>query len=361
MTRLLPLALVLAFGGPALAGDSPEAAKLAEQLKSPEVGKRVQAAGALNRLSPAVSSVIPDLVAALKDEYFDVRENAAEALRKLGAKAVPALCRALDEDDYYMQRYAARTLGRMGGEARESIPMLGRALGRTGTDARNEVARAIVAVGGDNSAIIPNLLSGLADESPETRELCAAAFATAGKGAVEPLIKLLSNKNPVLAVSAARALGEIGPPAEAAVTPLVNMMLAECQRAQDEAAKITDAYISDRSIRYAIRDSVSVAALGKIGAQSVPPLKQILEEGDPQKVRWALAAVGRTGAAAVPALIVALKDKSPDIRKQAIAALGRLGAGAASAVPALTEAAKDADQTVAQAATEALKAISAGR
>jgi HEAT repeat protein len=65
----------------------------------------------------------------------------------------------------------------------------------------------------------------------------------------------------------------------------------------------------------------------------------------------------KLGAASVPELRDALKDKDKVVRRLAAEVLGKIGAGAMPAVPALKEAANDQDAAVKGAAEKALKEI----
>src|SRR5438128_267040 len=65
--------------------------------------EREKAAHVLGRAGVATPHVIPALTAALKDNHYIVRRNAAAALSELGpeaAPAVPALIEALGDEDH---------------------------------------------------------------------------------------------------------------------------------------------------------------------------------------------------------------------------------------------------------------------
>ena len=120
-----------------------------------------------------------------------VRSRAARALGWMGpdaALAVPALVRTLRDDVSAVRRDAAWALGRVGPAAAPAVAALARALGDDFTDVGQAAARALAALGPD-----------------------------AG-GAVRPLIAALRDRH--LATDAAMALGEIGPPARAALPKL---------------------------------------------------------------------------------------------------------------------------------------------
>jgi HEAT repeat protein len=137
---------------------------------------------------------------------------------------------------------------------------------------------------------------------------------------VAALVQQLRHPNPGVRGMAAEKLGEMGPAARAAVKPL--------------AAALAD---EDLNVRY-----WAARALGEMAEQAGP---------------------------AVPALVGALRTTLPgrglqgpmryyaDVRAVSAEALGRIGAAARMALPALKEALDDGDQSVREAAAEAVKRI----
>jgi hypothetical protein len=71
---------------------APAAAEIAKYLRKDGIEQvRAAAAFALGKIGPAAKDQIPDLTAALKDEFFKVKANAAEALGNMGPLAKDAL------------------------------------------------------------------------------------------------------------------------------------------------------------------------------------------------------------------------------------------------------------------------------
>src|SRR5262249_6447738 len=128
-----------------------------------------------------------------------------------------------------------------------------------------------------------------------------------------------------LQLSAAGALGAMGPAAGAAVPALVNLLRG------GKASPDVSRHV--------------IETLGKIGpaaTDAAPVLTGIL--GDKARLSEASAAaasLGRIGPAAVPALQNLLKAKDPYVRGRALEALGAVGPAAREAVPAVQEALKD--------------------
>src|SRR5262245_56751688 len=99
-----------------------------KSLGSGEEAARQEAVQALRRLGP---TAVPELIGALKDEEWQARTGAAVALGLIGPEAkaaVPALIEALLEEDKYLRGQAATALGRLGPEARAAVPALTEAL-----------------------------------------------------------------------------------------------------------------------------------------------------------------------------------------------------------------------------------------
>lgn len=362
MLRLHALFLSAATLALAGLGAEPDAQALARQLKSDSVPARIEAAKALNALSPNVAPVARELVAALKDDYFDVRENACEALRKLGPAAVPPLSEALKDDSYYMQLYAARTLGRIGPAAKEAVPALGELLTRADNDVRGAVVEAIEAIG-DPAPAAAALLSALSHPNEGVRATAARALAKAGKTLVPEIAKLLTSSDPGAVAAAALALAEIGRDAASSAPALVKLLLDECERARRETAAIDSVGIRESRLRHAVRESVYIPIVGKMGAPAAPFLRDALRKADELKVWWVLEALGKLGPAArvaLPELTEALKGSAdPNNRARAAGVIGGLGLAAESAIPLLAEAMQAKEEIVSRYAAGALAKMGA--
>jgi len=156
-------------------------------------------------------------------------------------------------------------------------------------------------------------------------------------------IEALKSNDPGLRVSAAWALGEIGPEAAGAVP-----LLIEAFRDQHPAARWN-----------------AVEAVGKIGptaAQAVPPLIEALKDPEAAlrwRAAWSLGKIGPAASAAAAPLAAALQDEAGDVRARAAQALGGIGAAAAVTVPNLITALGDQDWQVRMYAASSLGALGA--
>ena len=194
----------------------------------------------------------------LDEEDEIVRTTAMAALRNLGLEArVPVLIGSLRDKEEGIRQQAAAELAKLGPKAKAAIPALGRALDDPNSKVCNEVA---------------------------------LALGPMGKDGVPPLVEFLKSKSKNREF-AAKALGEIGPNAKAAIPVL---------------GKLVDD--SDEMLQ-----SAATTALHNLGPE-----------------------------ARLPALIGSLRDKNVEMRAKAARALGTMGPEAKSAIPALLTAfAKD--------------------
>ena len=94
-------------------------------LQCDDLGLRIYAAWWLGRFRVNVPEAVTLLIAALADEAdrteaggYPLRRNAARALGKLGdRRAVPALIKSLECDDFYVREAAAQSLEMLGDES----------------------------------------------------------------------------------------------------------------------------------------------------------------------------------------------------------------------------------------------------
>ena len=147
------------------------------------------------------------------------------------------------------------------------------------------------------------------------------------------LIAALGDKDEVIRLNAAYALGLIGAPAVPALIEIWR------EASEDVGGSGSENGSSEHA----------TFALSGIGGWSSPQLSWMQTHAT-----YALSAIGGP---AVPALINALQDKNESIRASAAYALGDIGSAAQDAVPALTQALRDESTWVRRHATEALGLI----
>jgi len=244
-----------------------------------------------------MSDRVSEEIAALKDEDWAVREEAASLLGEFAdPRAVGPLIEVLHDEDRAVREAAATALRKIG---QPSLPALAKAL----KDPNGNVQEAAVAI-----------LKDLPDPT-----------------IVEPLIECLASKNWVLRMQAAKGLGLLGD--ERAVRPLIPLLMDSVKAVRvdttDALARIGKAAVS--SLLAALRHDAWILrlhaceALGKMAAEeAVEPLCAVMLNDRDAAVRQdAARALGGIGSPkALEALTTALMDLN--VRPFAAEALGKL-------------------------------------
>lgn len=150
----------------------------------------------------------PDCVA--KKKYM-----AAYLLQHCGDDGVPALRKALHDDEWFVRRCAALALGEIGPGARAAEPELGRALRDPEPGVRVHAVWALGQLGRCSRAWWPDLVECLKDADSDVRLRAAEALAKVGAGGMEVeagLVKLKEDENELVRQAAAQALKRIRGP-----------------------------------------------------------------------------------------------------------------------------------------------------
>lgn len=280
---------------------------------------------------------VKPLIAALKDPDPSVRSGAIEALAALaGKEAAEPIATALTDTNKWVRHAAARGLGKIG-DRRVVAPLIG-ALKDPDLRVRMAAADALGALG-DTRAVEP--LIAMIKDKPVMPRLAAikALGKLRDKRAVRPLIEVLGDKRADVRAGAATALGWIGPPAAAAIDPLIELL------AQGIAAlPMNPVYERFKPPSLVARKAVLAASARQGTHAPLPP--------PPNPAACATSALAAIGKAAVEPLIAALKDKRAAVRGYAAMALSGIGGERATA--ALARARDDREPFVRFRALEAL-------
>jgi HEAT repeat protein len=296
--------------------------------KGMDLEDRKGCAWVLGEMGPKAKAAVPELIAALRGigktsrttSTVALASYASEALGRMGEPAVPALTKALRDEDAEIRKNAAWALFRMGPKAKGAVPALIAKSKDAQVDVRRFAIGALAKIGPAAREAVPALIERLKDEHGGVRRNAGWALGHIGapaKDAVPTLIVTLNDKDKAARDSAVWALGRIGPPAKAAVPALI------------EALKIER------------HSELAAEALGRIGANAkaaVPTLGTLLEQSrGATKIKVALAFWRITGqeAKALPVLTAALQDRQAFVRRDAADALAEMGPKAKAAVPGL--------------------------
>ena len=195
---------------------------------------------ALGTFGPDAKRAVPALIETLNDEKMAI--STIESLGKIGPaarKAVPALSAMLHHDDEDLRKWVALSLGQIGPEAKVAVPELVSMFDNGDTDTRRFVVRALGLIGPGAAGAVPALIRALEDEDD------GSVFSTYNLGLMGPVKR-----------EAIIAIGRIGPAAKDAIPHLIRKI------EQDEW------------------DKLATFSLGRIGVQAVPQLIGLLEEDE---------------------------------------------------------------------------------
>ena len=258
---------------------------LIKALGSRNFGSSIVAIEALDKIDPDWSKseeakkLIPLSIKAWKDGNTQSRESAVWVLGTLGdERVVEHLINALKDNDKYVRKAAVYALGEIG-DKRAVEPLI-KVLE---CDNNSDVRKAAV-----------HALGELRDEravKPLTNYLrcwgvwiVCNALAKIGKPAVETLITALQDRDPVIRMIAAEALGKIGD--KRAVEPLINLLEDEEVKivAAEALGKIGDKRAINPLIKWALEDNyfaiTAFKALGEIGKPAIEPLIEVLVKSE---------------------------------------------------------------------------------
>ncbi len=216
-----------------------------------------------------MADYVGEQIAALRDEDWGVREDAALALGRSGdPRGVRPLIEALRDSDRAVQTAATSALASIG------------------------------------EAAVVDLGSCLRDPDLSVQEAAASILSSiADERVLDPLISALLSEDWVVRMHASRAIGRLANPQ--AVDTLVLLLQDKVPTVRNEA----------------------LAALKAMGEQAVPPLLTALQEKDWRVRLKAIEALGVLGSqtAVQPLLDIVKNDPDTAVRQDAIRALGNIG------------------------------------
>ncbi len=335
----------------------------------------------------------------LEDERPEIHEASANACRKLGAQAVPALAHALrikdsririalirwtrnlpvlkfrSLDSARLRAQAAGVLSQLGGAAWEAAPELTAALGDPSDFVADRSQEALQAIG---APAMPTLINALAAQNPNIRRRASEILGSmpeAGDAVALALADGLDDSEISVRRAAARSIGRLIPMPEVSV-PALGRRLAdssgsvreECALALSRFGPLASAAASELvSALTDNSDGVRIAAanaLGRIGMDAphaaISALTKNLDHSSSLVRSSSALALGRIGPQAFEAtarLALSLKDLDGATRAEAASALGRIGPAAAESVPSLEQALNDDIPATRACAAQALGKI----
>jgi HEAT repeat protein len=271
----------------------------------PHASVRSCAVRALLKFGPEAKDALADLAAAMQDSESSIVWQVAALLARQGREGAAVLARALAEKNSEARLYAASSLAELGPHAKEAVPALRKALTDEDPLLRERAARSLLRIDRDLGVKegVPVLARLLGDETypSDRRDAIPRVLANVGpeaRAAVPALVTLLEKWGWGLFNLAPHALGRIGPGAAAAVPALLKIIETGPDEAQERAVEALLRIAPNAAqTRAAVLDkekwkSISVDNLGSLGPRAaplLPALKRALRESKDEDRRVELA------------------------------------------------------------------------
>jgi HEAT repeat protein len=323
---------------------------------------RAHAAHALGRIGEPAKSAVAPLSELVKDGNATVRQQTVKAILAIhpGPKIMlPLFIKLMEDSDSGVQM---RILNAVSDAGAAAVPGVIAALDNPKTAYwACIVLRGMGPVGKD---AVPALAKTLTDPQPDIRREAALALGAMGEAAASAAPQLGAVLEDEHAQTAATfALGQIGQiPAGAEAKIKANTkskddflstvsywtlarVHPENKELRREATERLVARIMDKDPFVRVAAARGLAALPPAPEITLPILEKALKDADETTAHYALDALATLGPAAVPRLLDALKHKQ--LRGQVIYVLGQIGPKAAPATEALAKLLRDDDSRVA--------------
>jgi HEAT repeat protein len=275
---------------------------------------------------------------------YQIREQAAEAIGRIGPEASPFLIRALRSRDEVLRTFTL-SLGRW-------LPFLHLKLQPNPALLREGVAEQLGQMAPRDETALGALICSLGEKDRNVLSAVQRALRRLGLTSVPSLVKALSNRDPHIREGAVEVLIDLGAEAQAARPALILALKdrddgVRCRAARalglagPGGAELIEALMSvldDKVSKVRLAAAESLGRLGAAARVALPVLRQRLSDTD-VSVRVGAARslwqIDQEAAQVVPVLIQALND--PIAGWQAVFVLGEIGPKAEQAAPALIQ------------------------
>ena len=321
------LAALSAIGAAA----APAADTVEEKLNDKDEDVRWHAARVLASIGSAADGAIPELVELLADAEPRVRWHAAHALGKIpaaGESAVEPLIKAISDKDPHVRRAAVVALRTLKPDPSKTLPLLIELLN---TSEPEVVAQVLDTLAESGDKAVPFLQKALEDDKGRYWAcLVIGEIGPPAKAAVPGLTKATTDKAPEVRMQALHALASIGPDSAPAINEMVKALDDPIQPVRVAAA-------------------FALGSLGPAGKEALPALTKRIAPGAtgedkllPAVSAWAMVRIAPDDTtvtdAAVPVLVKSLEGRDVPLEAAQAAALGQLKSAAAVVAPALLKA-----------------------
>jgi HEAT repeat protein len=171
---------------------------------------RRAAVAAIGAVGPMADVAVPTLAELLVfDESAAVRDQAADALSRIGSSATKLLTRLLADEDAEVRWRAAQSLGTIRPLAKSAVPALTKALEDGNAEVRINAMEALWAIDPDAKSLIPFLLAEFTNDDRQIRVRAYKLLIAMGeeaRPAIERLRKLTGDDRPFVRQTARKAL-----------------------------------------------------------------------------------------------------------------------------------------------------------
>ena len=248
---------------------------------------------------------IRKLISAMRDREF--HPAAIVAMSKLGRRVVPTLVELLRDGDADIRLRACQVLQKLGGDASGAVPALAGALGDPDLAVRRLACQVLAGLGPDAAGAVPALVAALA-ESDEA----AAALAKVGGPGAQALLEALSSEDSAVRTRVLSALGSLPSIGEAVILRVIEVL--------NDPDEGVHAQAWDIFRRFPRREPSAFPAV-------LRAMRSVLAHVREQACRIILDLCDRPEQV-IPALSEALRDPEPAVRDAASHSLSRVGEAA---------------------------------
>ena len=186
--------------------------------------------GHSRRIAPKTAS-LEDLAKQLNGEDQSRRLTAMKQIQSMQREALPLvsdLIELLNSDDVLVRTEAFSTLAKLGNTAKKAVPALRKALKNEDLGMRLVAAHALIAVRPrSRSEVLPVALDGLRHSHSPTAILVNLLFAQIGPSALPILIRRLESDDPIVRQNVVNSIRFIGCPDNSALDALSSLSNSE--------------------------------------------------------------------------------------------------------------------------------------
>lgn len=326
---------------------------LREQLRDKDETVRQQAAMALAGLGVGEKAVIDELLAGMgrrspAGAYLSQPERARTpmgALVMLGSKAVPALIKAMDDEQYAGRDLALEALGQIGPAAKEALPAIKRRLVKDDLPAFCRAVEVKWRIDGDAAFAIEQMVPLLDQKSGRQYHTAVRTLAHMGADGKDSMPALVSALKKYKDHNVLWAVEELAPHAKELALPALREALNEPKMADNAA--------------------IALQNLGVPAEELIPlQLKRLRackpkDGSDPMQIVYTIVIHGPAAKTYVDDMIVLLKHENPIVRRAAAWGVPRMFADDKLVIAALNEALRDPEST--EEAAKSLKMLQEAR